>query len=194
VPAIYTIGHSSHSIADFVTLLARHGIGTVADVRSQPYSRFNPQFRRDALRRSLAAAGIDYVFLGEGLGARSADPSCCVNGKVSYELLARTPRFRADLAQAAQLAKRSRTALLCAERDPLTCHRTILVARELERLGIRAAHILADGTLESRAAANARLLAEEQIGGADLFRDQEQLEAEAYRRRAERIAYAPKGR
>jgi uncharacterized protein (DUF488 family) len=73
---IYSIGHSNHPIQEFLALLQRHEITAVADVRSVPYSRFNPQFRREKLQASLLGIGVHYVFLGEELGARSQDPAC----------------------------------------------------------------------------------------------------------------------
>src|ERR1700761_2666928 len=92
---IYTIGHSNHSIEQFVALLKRHEITALADVRSTPYSRFNPQFRRESLQTSLAGVGIQYVFLGEELGARSRDPEVYdLDGRVSYLKLAATALFK----------------------------------------------------------------------------------------------------
>jgi uncharacterized protein (DUF488 family) len=187
---IYTIGHSTHPIERFVELLQIHGVQAVADVRSQPYSRFNPQFRREALRAALEAAGIDYLFLGRELGARSEDPACYVDGKVNYERLARTALFEEGLRRAATAAFERRVALMCAERDPLTCHRTILVCRALADRGFAAQHIREDGRLESGNAALARLLVETGLDDSDLFRDRGALIAEAYRRRGEQIAYS----
>src|SRR5215475_16107430 len=95
---ISTVGHSNHPIQSFLDLLTRHTITAVADVRSTPYSRFNPQFRREKLQASLAEAGIQYVFLGAELGARSQDPSCYdADGRVSYAKLARTELFRSGI-------------------------------------------------------------------------------------------------
>jgi uncharacterized protein (DUF488 family) len=94
---IYTIGHSNQPIERFIALLQQHAVDAVADVRSTPYSRFNPQFRKEKLRAALAAAGIRYVFLGEELGARSKDPACYDDGRVSYARLAATDLFRHGL-------------------------------------------------------------------------------------------------
>src|ERR1700733_16145590 len=92
---IHTVGHSNHPIERFLGLLQSHGIGALADVRSTPYSRFNPQFKKEKLQAALAAAGIRYVFLGEELGARTKDPSCYdEEGRVSYAKLAQTEPFR----------------------------------------------------------------------------------------------------
>src|SRR5450432_3803767 len=141
---VYTIGHSNHPPEHFISLLALHGITSVCDVRSKPYSRFNPQFNHDALRKILPEAGVEYLFLGKELGARSGDPSCYENGRVRYGLLARTELFQQGLARVQDvISKAFRVALLCAEKEPIECHRTILVARHLTALGIDAQHILA---------------------------------------------------
>jgi uncharacterized protein (DUF488 family) len=187
---VYTIGHSTHPLARFVELLTMHGIRAVADVRSHPYSRFNPQFRRDALRASLAAAGIDYLFMGRELGARSDDPACYVGGTVDYARLAQTPLFQQGLELVGAKAAERRIALMCAEKDPLTCHRTILVGRALGDRGFAAEHIREDGGIESGDAALVRLLEETGLDDGDLFRDRDALIAEAYRRRGEQIAYS----
>ena len=91
---IYTIGHSTHEIGKCVSFLKRYQIDTVADVRSVPYSRQQPQFNRENLIDSLKTHGIAYVFLGKELGARSADPECYEKGRVKYRLLAQTTLFR----------------------------------------------------------------------------------------------------
>jgi uncharacterized protein (DUF488 family) len=173
-------------------LLAPHGIAHVADVRSQPYSRFHPQFRRDALAKALADANIAYEFLGAELGARPSDPACFVDDTVDYDKLAATPAFGRGIERAAALAAVAPTVLLCAERDPLTCHRAILVCRHLMPRGAQASHILADGALEPHSAALERLLAEEGLNGADLFCDRAAAVAEAYRRRGRAIAFTRK--
>jgi uncharacterized protein (DUF488 family) len=188
--SVYTIGHSTHPVERLIELLALHGVTAVADVRSQPYSRFNPQFNREPLRVSLKAAGISYVFLGHELGARTDDRGCYVEGRVQYDLLARTRPFQAGLDRLAGGAGSHRIALLCAEKDPLVCHRGILICRHLARRGIGAEHILEDGGLESHEQALARLLAELGLGDGDLFRTREELIDEAYDRRGRQIAYA----
>jgi uncharacterized protein (DUF488 family) len=186
---VYTIGHSTHSIEGFIELLVSHGATVVADVRSRPYSRFNPQFNRESLRADLKKVGISYVFLGRELGARCEDRACYVDGTVQYDLLARTGLFQEGLERVAEGASRHRIALMCAEKDPLTCHRAILVCRHLATRGIAAQHILEDGRLEIHDDAISRLLTEVGIGERDLFRGREELTAEAYDRRGRQIAY-----
>ncbi len=99
---IYTIGHSTHTIEAFLELLRKHGVTAVADVRSAPFSRFNPQFNKDTLQGTLAAHGIKYVFLGRELGARSDDPACYENGRVQYARLARAASFHSGLDRVVQ--------------------------------------------------------------------------------------------
>ncbi len=159
--SLFTIGHSNHPIERFVALLLEHGVAALADVRSVPFSRFNPQFSQRALAKSLAEAGVDYLFLGEGLGARPKDPGCFVEGRVDYDRIAARPAFAVALAQVRKAAGARRVALMCAERAPLDCHRAILVSRHLCR-DLAIAHILADGTLEAHADLERRLV--EQLG------------------------------
>lgn len=187
---IYTIGHSTHSTEKLIQLLNTHEVTAVADVRSQPYSRINPQFNRESLGTNLKAAGIAYVFLGSELGARTKDRTCYIDGKVQYNLLARTALFQEGLARIAQGVGRYRIALMCAEKDPLMCHRAILVCRHLAARGITAKHILEDGRLESHDEALTRLLAELGIAEHDLFRSRDDLIDEAYFLRGQRIAYS----
>jgi len=186
---LYTIGHSNHPIERFLGLLHAQGVTALADVRSHPVSRFNPQHNRAALETSLEGAGIAYLFLGRELGARTNDPDCIVEAKVSYARLAQRATFRDGLAKLREAIAARRVALMCAERDPLACHRAILVARPLYEAGVPVAHILADGALESHETAIARLLRELGLPAQDLHLDA--LVAEAYRMRGERIAYRP---
>jgi uncharacterized protein (DUF488 family) len=190
---ILTIGHSTHSIERFVELLRAHEITAVADVRSAPYSRFNPQYNKDALERSLKTEGIRYVFLGRELGARSDDPTCYEHGRVQYAQLAKATLFKTGLDRVIQGARYYRLALMCAEKEPLDCHRTLLVARALAERGVEVAHILADCSLEPHEAALARLLGVVGLPSQDLFRTREQLIEEALVRQEERIAFVDEG-
>lgn len=187
---VYTIGHSNHSIEKFIELLSAHGVTAVADVRSQPYSRLNPQFNRERLWAVLRPAGIAYAFQGRELGARAQDPSCYVNGRMEYDLLARTPLFQEGLSRLVQGAASHRIALMCAEKDPLTCHRAILVCRHLLARGVGAQHILDDGRAESHDAALSRLMAELGLQEQDLFRGRDEVVLEAYDQRGRQIAYS----
>jgi uncharacterized protein (DUF488 family) len=144
---IYTIGHSTHTWEEFLKLLATHGIEVVADVRSKPYSRFNPQFNRDALARGLEEAGKRYVFLGKELGGKPQDPDRPLADEVVWEYIRSRPQFKEGLAKLLEEARQSKICLLCAEADPARCHRGQLLAPELAAQGVEVRHILADGNL-----------------------------------------------
>lgn len=186
---VLTVGHSSHPLDAFVALLQKHQVTAVGDVRSAPYSRYNPQFNREDLAQRLAAKHIKYVFLGRELGARSDDAACYENGRVQYARLARTESFGSGLARVIEIARDDRLALMCAEKDPLECHRTLLVARALVDSGVVVHHILADGRLESHEAAMDRLLDVTGLPHQDLFRSNEELVADALARQEQRVAF-----
>lgn len=187
---VYTIGHSTHPQEKLLGLLSMHGITAVCDVRSSPFSRVNPQFNRDDLKKALAMQGIKYLFLGKELGARSDDPACYEGRKVQYDRLAKTNLFRQGLTRVEDgIAKGFTIAMMCAEKEPLECHRTILVARHLAERGIDVQHIHATGQLESHADALQRLRRMLGLRDDDMFRSPADLQADAYRQQEERIAY-----
>jgi len=186
---VFTIGHSNLELAKFVELLKRHAVQAVADVRSSPYSQYNPQFNRELLQRSLHEHGITYVFLGEELGARRSERECYVNGRADYELISRTPAFQRGMDRVVQGAAKMRVALMCAEKDPLDCHRCILAAPHLRQRGLEVLHILADGTLETHEQTEKRLLHLFELSERELFRSPEEIVAEAYKVQGEKVAY-----
>lgn len=186
---VHTVGHSNHSEQVFVELLQGNGVSAIADVRSSPYSRFNPQFNRETLVRSLRNAGIAYVFLGAELGARSEDAACYESGKVQYDRLAKTDLFKRGLDRVMEGSLTYSVALMCAEKDPLDCHRTILVARHLVDRGVQVKHILAGGAVETHDDAMLRLLRTLSLSEQDMFRSREDIIADAYSMRGRAIAY-----
>ncbi len=186
---VYTIGHSTHSIERFIEILSNHGIKAIADVRSRPYSRYNPQFNKEALAAALKVNGIAYVFVGNELGARSDDPTCYERGRVQYQRLAKSALFKSGIERVLTGAATYRVALMCAEKEPLDCHRTLLVARELDERGIAVHHILADGRLEAHDDAMVRLLDVIGLPHEDLFRSKQELIAQALARQEDRVAY-----
>lgn len=144
---LYTLGHSNHSIEYFVKLLKKYDIEVVADVRSVPYSRYNPQFKKNNLKVHLREHGIRYVFMGQELGGKPQNEKMYCHGKVNYSQLAETPAFRGGLKRLKKGIEKYRIAVVCAEKDPYTCHRYFLVGAELEKLGVNVRHILDDGSL-----------------------------------------------
>jgi uncharacterized protein (DUF488 family) len=190
---VFTIGHSNHSPERFLALLRLHSITALGDVRSHPYSRKYPQFNREELKEFLRSYDIHYVFLGKELGARSEDPACYERGKISYTRLAQTKLFQQGLDRVQSGSREHRLALMCAEKEPLDCHRTILVARHLAARGIEIQHIVADGALESHLNVLLRLADSLHLRANELhlFCSQEDVLAEAYTLQEQRIAYEP---
>ena len=185
---LLTIGHSTHTLEYFTRLLKVHDVHAVCDVRSVPFSRHNPQFNREALSQELKRLGIFYGFMGKELGARSTDPSCYVDGKVQYNYLAEAPQFLEALRRVKHGLDTYRVALMCAERDPLTCHRTILVCRELRSPDLNIEHILADGSIEKNEAAEKRLMSILNMHPDMLHNEHDCIEL-AYDKQASIIAY-----
>ncbi len=190
-PMVLTVGHSNHSPEAFINLVVRHGIDEVIDVRSAPYSRYAPQFNHEGLQRMLEDIGIGYTYLGGELGGRPADRSCYdADGRVQYDRVAETDSFDDALRRVARLADECRLALLCTEKEPLECHRTLLVARALFDRGVDVAHIQADASLESHDDAMSRLLNLHKLPPhGDMFRTRSDVVAEALTRQAIKFAY-----
>lgn len=186
---LFTIGHSDHEMSDFISLLARYGINVVADVRSHPYSRFHAQFNRETLAESLKRAGVQYVFLGRELGARRSERETYEGGQARYDRIARLPLFRDGLDRLRRGIISHRIVLLCAERDPITCHRTVLVCRQLRSDPIDIRHILDDGAIETMEQAENRLLDAVGLPPTHLFHSRSELIEQAYELQGDRIAY-----
>lgn len=186
---LFTIGYSPHIPDSFLRVLKKHKITAVADVRSSPYSQFKPEFNKDQLTQFLNKHGIAYVFLGDFCGARVEDPSCYVNGRVDYLLVAENPKFKEGLKRIINGMEKYRIALMCAEKDPITCHRTILVCRNLSDKGIDIKHIMSNGRTEDHKDSEQRLLKIFGLNHPDMFRSEQQRLIAAYIRQGEKIAY-----
>lgn len=155
---LFTVGHSNLNIEDFISLLYQYQVNAIADVRSHPYSGYLPHFNRDLLKFELLKAKIKYVFLGEELGARPKDLSCYINGKAVYQKIADSDLFQAGIERILTGVNKYCIALMCSEKDPLSCHRTILICKYLRQFDIDIAHIIDRHTLESHSHLEDRLL------------------------------------
>lgn len=184
---LMTIGHSNLPADRFITLLRDSKVSAVIDVRSVPFSRWCPWFSSKPLATGLAAGGVAYLQLGDELGGRPRDPQLYCDGIADYEAMARRPEFCAGLDRVIDETRRHLVCLLCSEREPLDCHRCLLVGRALAERGVTPGHIRADGTIEPHAMTEQRLL--KLAGGeADLFGDPAARLADAYRQCARRVA------
>jgi hypothetical protein len=157
--SLFTIGHSNLELEVFLAVLAQHRIRTLCDVRSRPASFRFPQFNRESLESGLASAGIRYEFLGETLGGRPSDPRVYrEDGLVDYAARRRAPDFAEGIDRALAHSRTHVTALMCAEEDPLQCHRFLMICPALLERGVTPAHIRRGGVLESQSEAEDRLL------------------------------------
>ena len=146
---IYTVGHSTRTTGAFIRLLGLYDVAVLADVRSVPYSRFNPQFNRETLADSVREAGLTYLYLGDALGGLLTGDLANGDRYNGFAAIRRTELFRKGLRTLVQTAAGTPTAVMCAEQDPMTCHRTFLVSEALAHQGICVQHILKTGQLES---------------------------------------------
>lgn len=154
---LYTFGHSNHSLEKFLQLLNKYHITVVGDIRSHPHSKHCPHFNYAFLQRELPKNNLRYCFWGKELGGRPDDPRCYDNhGQVQYSSLINTPAFQVGLSRLKQLLVSYPVVLMCTERDPLNCHRSILIGRYLREFTIK--HILANGDIETQPEIEQRLL------------------------------------
>lgn len=167
---LWTLGHSRHPIERFVELARDQYIGLVVDVRGQPFSRFNPQFNRERFSTALEAAGIDYAWYGRTLSGRPAEPGLRdADGAVDWDAVRAWPDFEADIEEVRARARSHRLALVCAEEDPLHCHRRFLLTPPLQAKGAHVMHIRGDGRVEDEATVTARDRPKRETRQPDLF-------------------------
>jgi uncharacterized protein (DUF488 family) len=174
---VLTIGHSNHATEHFLHLLHSHGVEVVVDTRSQPYSKYSTQFDQKDLKQALVAAGIRYLYLGRELGGRpEGEDFYDEDGHVLYDRVAGSPQFQEGLARLERGIREYRVAMLCAEENPASCHRRLLIGRVLLEHGIQVDHIRGDGSVQTE---------EEVAAGLDPNRDQlalfQKVEAEPWR-------------
>ena len=149
---IYTIGYGSRSVDELIATLKHYAIEYLVDVRTAPYSRYKPEYSKDALAAALQAQGIRYLFLGEALGGRPTDPACYVDGKVDYELVKQQPFYQVGLERVQNAFRQQlRVVLMCSEGKPTQCHRSKLIGASLTSLDIPVVHIDEQGAAQSQA-------------------------------------------
>jgi uncharacterized protein (DUF488 family) len=157
---LYTIGHSNHPADKFIHLLNERSISLLADVRSTPYSRFNPHFNKNALLAFLSANGTQYAYMGDRLGGRPKDPQCYIHHaiptrtadfatQIRYAEVMKRPWFIGGITELFGLAVRQATCIMCSEKDPAMCHRHHLIAAYLSTTHpeVDVLHILPGGNL-----------------------------------------------
>jgi uncharacterized protein (DUF488 family) len=139
---VFTIGYGARAVDELIAVMQAHQIDFLVDVRTAPYSRFKPEFSKDALERELKQRGIRYVYLGDALGGRPADSDCYVDDKVDYERVKGKAFYLAGIERVRAAWQRGvRFVLMCSEGKPEQCHRSKLIGETLAGLGIPVAHI-----------------------------------------------------
>lgn len=149
---IYSIGHGKKQIEDFISELKSFDIRFLLDIRSKPFSKWNPQFNQAALKIELKNHGIKYVFVGDTLGGMPEDRSCYdFNGKVVYDLIREKDFFKSGLKRLTVAnEKKINLAIMCSESKPEECHRSKLIGQELLKKDISLKHILSKKRMKSQ--------------------------------------------
>lgn len=148
---IYTIGHSNHAQPRFLDMLTDARIQVLADVRSNPNSRWATFADGDSLKEILKSVRIQYIYLGDVLGGRPSDSDSydCQTGKVDYQAIREKEYFRPAISRLLEGLKRYRVCIMCSEEDPTSCHRNLLVAENLRQAGVKVFHIRGDGRIQT---------------------------------------------
>jgi uncharacterized protein (DUF488 family) len=139
-----TVGHSNHTIDEFISIIESQSVDTIIDVRSTPYSQYASQFNREPLKKELERVHIGYFFLGDSLGARHTDPSVLFpDGRVNFKKIRKLPKFQEGIDKILSLIENgAHVALMCTEKDPFDCHRFVLISPVLTGKGILVEHII----------------------------------------------------
>ena len=195
---LYTIGHSQHDINYFISMLKRYNVNYVLDVRSIPYSKYAEQYNRENFEKSIQDEGLKYFFMGKFFGARPNEKELyCDEGYLDFERVRKSNRFIKGFDNVMLgLERGNNIALMCSEKDPIDCHRAIMVARAFDLAGTEVSHIMEDGNLQKQNTLNERLLNKyfperNQINFWDFLNNDETPDylGEAYRLRNKEIGY-----
>lgn len=148
---LHTIGHGNKSIEQLIKELNSFEIKYVIDVRSKPYSKYNPHFNKNELKFSLLDNNIQYVFLGKQLGGLPTDLTCYTNGKVDYDKIKDKDFFKEGLSRLITANKKQiKVAIMCSESNPKQCHRSKLIGEELRKFGISLNHIINENLVKDQ--------------------------------------------
>jgi len=147
----FTIGHGNYPIDRFIIFLQNTGIDLIIDVRSSPYSRFNPHFNREKLEKTLKMNDINYRYMGDKIGGRYSNPNLLFpDGTVNYREVQETEKFQEGINEVVSIISGGkRIALMCAEKEPERCHRFNLISPVLQSRGISVIHIRPDMKLQA---------------------------------------------
>jgi len=188
VNEIYTIGYVSYTLEEMIKVLRTFGISCLIDVRSSPYSAYYKQFDRDILSKELQDAGIIYRNYAYEFGARQEDPRFySEEGYLDFDLFTHSEQFNEGVEKVRKgMDLGYKIALMCAEKDPMTCHRAIMIGKNLKEQGFRVCHILYPDQIETQEEMEQRA-----IGNQLSFFPEEERIADFYREQNRKIGYRP---
>ncbi|ENZ02486.1 hypothetical protein HMPREF1092_01721 [Clostridium thermobutyricum] len=194
---VFTIGHTNYSIDKFIDLIRKFNINCVVDVRSTPFSKYTPQFNENNLKLELNKRGIYYIKMGNEFGARRKNKKLyTVDGYLDFEKTRKDKDFLKGIERIKQGCNKGfNITLMCTERDPIDCHRTILVSKGLKDNGFNIKHILPNAEIQSQKKIEERLLNKYYPNRLQLSFDinknltEEEMIEEAYRIRNKEIGY-----
>lgn len=169
---LYTIGHGTRTAEDFLLLLKKYTIDYLIDVRSKPYSGYNPQYNKETLQHYLEQNGITYVFMGDTLGGKPKDPLCYDNdNRVDYNKVKTRDFFKTGIERLKTAYNKDlKIAIMCSETKPLDCHRTHLISKVLDGDGLLIAHINEKGSLTDHKDLMKKM---NDVPGTGLFKDED---------------------
>lgn len=185
---VFSIGYSNLSMEQFCKLLHLHGITAIADVRSSPYSKAFPNYNRESMPAWLNEAKVKYVYLGLELGPRSSDKSLYKNDQIQFSLLSQTDLFCKGIERLSNGSQNHNIAIMCAEKDPMTCHRSLLVAEYAKDHGLDFVHIHQNGDLETHDNMLKRAMAQYKIMP-DMLTDEDTCKKMAHQKLCTQFAY-----
>jgi len=149
---VYTIGYGRRTLSEIFSLLTKHRIEYLIDIRSIPVSRHQPEFSREVLEYEIKKTGMRYVFMGNLLGGRPSDPSCYTGGRVDYDKLKVLDTYKQGLKRLCDAWNKGfNVCLLCTELEPQDCHRSKLVGISLAEKQIPVHHIDGTGVVKPQA-------------------------------------------
>lgn len=195
----YTIGHSNHPIENFIQTLKNFQIQCIIDVRTIPISNYMPHFNRENLETWLEREGIEYKYLGNMIGGRYTDPDLLDNqGSVDYEKVEKRSIFQAGIDQVCQIIIDGKpTALMCSEKDPLDCHRFVLISKALAKKGVSIDHIVFEGTKDPQGKPVGTLVSNNDLEKKlrEIYKSHNDIDNEMlYRRRNKEVAFNINGK
>ena len=155
---LFTIGYGNLEIKNFIEIVKKNNIEIICDIRSQPYSSYSPAYSQEPLKKVIKENSIKYIFMGDSLGGRSEDMDCYENNRINYEILSQKKTFQDGLDRLLEGLNKYKIAIMCSEKDPEKCHRTLLVARYIKNKHSNIVHIHHNDSLEKHSEFEKRII------------------------------------